>query len=98
MAHSAPFALPTVWDVPGIVKKKSRFAKYDLRDGFWLVPVAEESRQHLLLRHPATGRLMRCARLPFGYKDSPRQFAKVTEEIAPPLAHGTRRLGVRLRG
>ena len=67
------------------MKKTSRFAKYDLRDGFWLVPVAGESRQHLLLRHPATGRLMKCARLPFGYEDSPRQFAKVIEEIAAEL-------------
>ena len=85
VAYSAPFALPTVWDVPGIVKPTSLFAKYDLRDGFWLVPVAEESRQHLLLRRPATGRLIKCARLPFGYKDSPRQFAKVTEKIAAEL-------------
>ncbi len=85
VASSAPFALPTVRDVTGIVKKTSRFAKYDLRDGFWLVPVAEKSRQHLLLRQTATGRLMRCAKLPFGYKDSPRQFAKVTEEIAAEL-------------
>jgi hypothetical protein len=37
-ATSAPFALPTVWDVRPMLKRGSRFAKYDMRDGFWSVP------------------------------------------------------------
>ena len=81
--RSAPFTLPTTWDVRKFVKPgKSYFAKYDLRDGFWSVPVAMNCRHRLMMRHPATGRLMRCARLPFGYADSPRIFCMVTEAIA----------------
>ena len=81
--RSAPFTLPTTWDVRKFVKPgKSYFAKYDLRDGFWSVPVAKGCRHRLMMRHPATGRLMRCARLPFGYADSPRVFCMVTEAIA----------------
>jgi hypothetical protein len=46
-AASAPFALPTVWDVRPLLKPSSRFAKYDLRDGFYLVPVHPDSRHRL---------------------------------------------------
>ena len=82
-AFSAPFGLPTPWDVRRLVRPgRSSFVKYDLRDGFWGVPVAKESKNYLLMRHPATGRLMRCDRLPFGYIDSPRVFCSVTEAIA----------------
>ena len=82
-ARSAPFVLPTAWDAQRIiVPGRSCFAKYDLRDGFWAVPVSEPSRNRLVMRHPATGKLMRCARLPFGYVDSPRLFCSVTEAIA----------------
>ena len=82
-ARSAPFVLPTPWDVRKLIKPgKSRFAKYDLRDGFWGVPVSDQSKNCLMMRHPATGRLMRCDRLPFGYLDSPRIFCMVTESIA----------------
>jgi hypothetical protein len=82
-ARSAPFGLPTPWSVKRVIKPgKSRFAKYDLRDGFWGVPVAPGSKNLLMMRHPATGRLMRCDRLPFGFLDSPRIFCSVTEAIA----------------
>ena len=83
VAKSAPFMLPTTWDVKRVVKPgKSFFCKYDLRDGFWAVPVAERARHRLMMRHPATGRLLQCARLPFGFIDSPRLFCMVTEAIA----------------
>ena len=81
VASTAPFALPSVWDVSPCVKPGSHFAKYDIRDGFWHCPVAPSSRKRLVVRHPGTGRLMWATRLPFGYLDSPRLFCKLTEEI-----------------
>ena len=36
-APSAPFSLPTVWDVRPLLRPSSHFAKYDLRDGFYAV-------------------------------------------------------------
>ena len=60
-AASAPFSLPTAWDVRPLLKRSSRFAKYDMRDGFWSVPVHPDSRHRLVMRHPGTGRLMWCA-------------------------------------
>ena len=82
-AVSAPFGLPVTWDVKKvIIPGKTHFAKYDLRDGFWAVPVHPDSRRCLMMRHPATGRLMRCDRLPFGFLDSPRVFCSVTEAMA----------------
>ena len=81
-AGSAPFGLPTTWDVRKLLKPTSRLCKYDLRDGFWACPVGPESRRRLCMRHPATGRLMQCARLPFGYLDSPRLFCSVSESMA----------------
>ena len=41
-----------------------------------------QSRKHLCVRHPATGRLVRCCRLPFGFIDSPRLFCGLTEGVA----------------
>ena len=82
-ARSAPFGLPTAWSVKRIIKPgQSKMLKYDLRDGFWMVPVSKGSRNRLMMRHPASGRLMRCARLPFGFVDSPRLFCSVTEALA----------------
>ena len=81
-ANTAPFNLPTTWDVRRLVKPTSRFCKYDLRDGFWAVPVEKASRRRLCMRHPGTGRLMQCARLPFGFLDSPRLFCSVSEAMA----------------
>eukprot|EP00966_Prymnesium_polylepis_P319573 7376020-Prymnesium_polylepis.1 len=39
----------------------------------------------MVVRHPGTGRLMRGARLPFGYIESPRLFCGLTEAIADKL-------------
>eukprot|EP00966_Prymnesium_polylepis_P053455 1236110-Prymnesium_polylepis.1 len=64
---TAPFVLPSVWDVVGAVKPGSRFAKYDIRDGFWHMPIGEDSKKRLVVRHPGTGRLIWASRLPFGY-------------------------------
>ena len=51
-ARSAPFCLPTPWDIENlIIPGKSKFVKYDLRNGFWGVPVAEESKNFLMMRH-----------------------------------------------
>ena len=93
-AASAPFSLPTVWDVRPLLKKGSRFAKYDMRDGFWSVPVHPDSRHRLVMRHPGTGRLMWCSRLPFGYLDSPRLFCSVTEALAAELRRRVAGMGI----
>ena len=94
-AKSAPFGLPTPWDVKqAIIPGRSKFVKYDLRDGFWSVPVHQGSKNFLIMRHPATGRLMRCDRIPFGFIDSPRIFCSVTEAIAQLVRERAAGLGV----
>ena len=82
---TAPFSLPSVWDVRAVLKEGSYMAKYDIRDGFFHVPVHPDSRHHLVTRHPGTGRLLRACRLPFGYVDSPRLFCGLMESIANKL-------------
>ena len=77
-----PFNLPSVWSVKRVIKRGSFMAKYDVRDGFWHVPVKPSARRRLLVRHPTNGRLMRAARLPFGYNRSPEHFCMVTQEMA----------------
>jgi len=80
--ESPPFHLPSVWEARNVVQGGSHFAKYDLRDGFWHVPVHPESRRRLLVRHPTNGRLMWASRLPFGYLRSPERFCLLTQSIA----------------
>ena len=87
-----PFSLPRVWDVRKYIGRGSYFAKYDISDGFWLVPIAERSQKYLGLRHPLSGRLMVSTRLPFGYALSPAIFCEITEAIAQRL----RTLGVQV--
>ena len=82
---SAPFRLPSPWDVRPAVGPTSRFAKYDIRDGFFHVPVHPDSRRRLVVHHPVTGRLMWAPRLPFGYVDNPRLLCGVMEAIADKL-------------
>ena len=97
-AASAPFGLPTPFDVRRALTPDTHFAKYDLRDGFWRVPTSPELRRRLVMRHPATAKLLWCKSLPFGYIDSPRLFCAVTEAVAQEfrkrvgdrLPHGTR--------
>ena len=84
-APTAAFTLPSVWDVAPVVKPSSSFAKYDIRDGFWHVPIGEDSKKRLVVRHPGTGRLMWATRLPFGYLDSPRLFCGLTEALVSRL-------------
>ena len=93
-AASAPFGLPTVWDLRKVVKPGSFMVKNDLRDGFFAVPVEAGSRKHLVVRHPATGRLMWASRLPFGYINSPRAFCAVTESLAEELRKRLANAGV----
>ena len=76
------FTLCSPHEVEKVVGPESHFGKFDLRDGFWSVPVAPGSRHHLMVRHPATGQLLRCTSLPFGYSKSPQHFCRVTEAVA----------------
>jgi len=80
--ESPPFDLPSAWSVAPILTKDTHFAKYDLRDGFWHVPIKKECRRRLLVRHPTNGRLMWATRLPFGYVRSPERFCLLTQSIA----------------
>ena len=84
-APTAAFSMPSVWDVEPVIEAGSHFAKYDIRDGFWHVPIAEDSKKRLVVRHPGTGRLMWASRLPFGYLDAPRVFCSLTEAIVERL-------------
>ena len=91
---TAPFALPSVWDVLPDIKEGSYFAKYDIRDGFWHVPIADDSKKRLVVRHPGTGRLIWATRLPFGYVESPRLFCGITEAIMARLRKRVAGLGI----
>ena len=82
---SSPFILPTPWSVRPVLRTGSRFAKCDIRDGFFHVPVHGESRRRLVVRHPGTGRLMWAPRLPFGFGRSPELFCGLMEAIADKL-------------
>jgi len=93
---SRPFTLCTASDVAAVVKPGSHFAKFDLRDGFWSVPVAKASRSHLMVRHPATGRLLRCTSLPFGYARSPEHFCRVTEAVAARFRQIVASMGIHI--
>ena len=93
-ARSGPFGLPSALDVRGVLGPDSHMVKYDLRDGFWAVPVHPESRNRLVLRHPITGRPVRACRLPFGFVDSPRAFCRLTESLAQILRKRLAGLGV----
>ena len=91
---SAAFTLPSVWDARADIKPGSNFAKYDIRDGFWHVPIAEDSKKRLVVRHPGTGRLMWATRLPFGYIESPRLFCGITEAVIARLRKQCAGLGI----
>ena len=91
---TASFSLPSVWDVRPSVKPSSYFAKYDIRDGFWHVPIAEGSKKRLVVRHPGTGRLMWATRLPFGYLEAPRIFCALTEAVVSRLRKKAAGLGI----
>ena len=91
---SASFALPSVWDARRCVTPTSCFAKYDIRDGFWHVPIAEDSKKRLVVRHPGTGRLIWATRLPFGYIDSPRIFCALTEAVISRLRKKAAGMGI----
>jgi hypothetical protein len=82
---TASFSMASAWEVAPIVRPGSHFSKYDIRDGFWHVPIADDSKKRLVVRHPGTGRLIWATRLPFGYLEAPRLFCAVTEAIASRL-------------
>ena len=91
---SAAFTLPSVWDARADIRPGSHFGKYDIRDGFWHVPIADDSKRRLVVRHPGTGRLMWASRLPFGYIESPRLFCGITEAVIARLRKQCAGLGI----
>eukprot|EP00966_Prymnesium_polylepis_P215678 4994320-Prymnesium_polylepis.1 len=46
------------------------------------------------MRHPGTGELMWCSRLPFGYLGSPGLFCSVTEALADEMRRRVAGLGI----
>ena len=72
----------TPWSVKRVMSRDTHFAKYDLRDGFWRVPVSLELQKRLVMRHPGNARMIWCRSLPFGFIDSPRLFCSITEAVA----------------
>ena len=51
---------------------------------------------YLMVRHPATGRLLWCRSLPFGYKLSPLIFCDLTEEVAQAFRARVAGLGIHI--
>jgi hypothetical protein len=49
------------------------------------MPIAEDSKKRLVVRHPGTGRLIWASRLPFGYLEAPRLFCALTEAVIERL-------------
>ena len=49
VTRTAPFALPSAWDVGRLLGPDSHFVKHDLRDGFWGVRINRASRNHFNL-------------------------------------------------
>ena len=96
VVSTAPFSLPSVWDVLPLVGDDTHFAKYDIRDGFWHCPISPDSRKRLVVRHPGTGRLMWATALPFGYLDSPRLFCGLTEALIERLRRKAASEGVKV--
>ena len=82
---TAAFSMTSVWDVRPVLKESSFLAKYDIRDGFWHMPIGEDSKKRLVVRHPGTGRLIWASRLPFGYLEAPRLFCGLTEALCARL-------------
>jgi hypothetical protein len=93
---SEPFSLCAAREVASVITPDSHFAKFNLRDGFWSVPVHTGSRHHLMIRHPATGQLLRCTSLPFGYARSPQHFCAVTEAVATRFRERVAGMGIHI--
>ena len=48
----APFALGNVWQLRKWAKPTSWFARFDIADGFWFVPIQLGSQKYFAVRHP----------------------------------------------
>jgi hypothetical protein len=95
---SWPFSMPRVWDLRQWVTKDSYFAKFDLSDGFWAVPISESHTKYFGYRmpydtfdpetgarHPKAGCVALATRLPFGWAASPALFQFCTAAVAENL-------------
>ena len=49
-----------------------------------------------MVRHPATGQLLRCTSLPFGYARSPEHFCRVTEAVAQLFRRRVAGMGIHI--
>ena len=97
-AAPPPFRLPRPWDVRRWADEDTYFAKYDISDGFWMLPINEQHMKYFGYRmppnstdpatgkrHPRAGQVALCTRVPFGWSWSPALFCSLTEGIAERL-------------
>ena len=76
------FSLPSPWDLLKRLKPGRSLIKYDLRDMFFHIEINEHDRRWMMVRHPATKRLLRCRRIPFGWNWSPYWACSLSEFLA----------------
>jgi hypothetical protein len=87
---SVPFSLPRFCDVRSFVQPGTYLLAYDLRDFFFSLSLRKADWPLFGVRHPGTGELLCCARVPFGYVEAPHVACAVSEGVANEL----RRRGV----
>ena len=87
---SVPFSLPRFSDVCNFATPGTYLLAYDLRDFFFLLQLRRSDWPLFGVRHPGTGEMLCCARVPFGYVEAPHVACAVSEGVANEL----RRRGV----
>jgi hypothetical protein len=88
---SVPFSLPRFCDVRDFVQPGTYMLAYDLRDFFFSLSLRKGDWHLFGVRHPGTGELLCCSRVPFGYVEAPHVACTVSEGVANEL----RRRGVK---
>lgn len=75
-----PVSYPDIGDIVGLAYPEAHLTVFDLRDGFFNLWVAPESRGYFGFRDHQ-GRYWRYCRLPFGFRNSPGYFSLVSSGI-----------------
>ena len=87
---SVPFSLPRFSDVRSFATPGTYLLAYDLRDFFFSLRLRRSDWPLFGVRHPGTGEMLCCARVPFGHVEAPHVACAVSEGVADEL----RRRGV----
>lgn len=73
------FALNTIFDVPALAGRRSRYAfVVDLRKGYFQIALADSLRRFMGVRMPETSQHAAYAALPMGLAEAPRLFQRIT--------------------